>query len=76
MQARRVDWEELNGKPEKKEVKKTKDVSEGPAKEMEGVDFDQPLAIRAVEGSAAENVPVEKEAPQTAEPKEEEDEVL
>lgn len=81
IQARAADWEELNGKlapvkGEAKDAKKTgKDMDAGQA--MEDVvlpDLEQPLPIRSTEMTTAEDVPVNKEAPEDAEP--EEDEVL
>lgn len=77
VQARAADWDELNGKGMGTKEKKKVSGKGDETKPMEGVllpDLEQPLPLRSAEVSAAEDMPVEKQAPETAEP--EEDEVL
>ncbi|KAF2161417.1 hypothetical protein M409DRAFT_28149 [Zasmidium cellare ATCC 36951] len=74
VQARAADWEELNGKlgpmkEEKKAVKKTGKVGDA-GRAMEDVvlpDLEQPLPIRNVEMSAAEDMSAKKQIPETTE---------
>lgn len=81
VQARAADWEELNGKlgpmKEEKKVAKKSGKAGDAGQAMEDVvvpDLEQPLPIRNVEMSAAEDVRAEKQVPEIAEP--EEDEVI